>query len=59
MLAVTDNGVHDGTVNINEEEAKSFSEALKSGALKVAKTGALSLTVGNKVSASGGFYGEK
>lgn len=59
VLAVTDNGVHDGTVNINEEEAKSFSEALKSGALKVAKTGALSLTVGNKVSASGGFYGEK
>ncbi len=45
--------------NMSEKEAKGFAEALKSGALKIAKTGALSLSVGKAIAASGGFYGKE
>ena len=44
---------------MSEKEAKGFAEALKSGALKIAKTGVLSLSVGKAIAASGGFYGKE
>lgn len=59
VLVVTDSGVQDRTANMSEKEAKGFAEALKSGALKIAKTGALSLSVGKAIAASGGFYGKE
>jgi hypothetical protein len=40
------------------EEAKSFSKSLSSGALKISSAGTLSLSVGNTVAASRGFYGD-
>lgn len=57
-LHITDAGVYDVSANMNEKEAKGFADSLKAGALKIAKTGALSLTSGKAIAASGGFYGE-
>jgi len=41
-----------------EEEAKAFSKALSSGALKISTAGTISTSFGNTVVASKGFYGD-
>ncbi|PVV55069.1 SMODS domain-containing nucleotidyltransferase [Chryseobacterium sp. HMWF035] len=43
---------------IDENEAKSFSQSLSEGALKISSSGALSTSVGKSVSASNGFFGD-
>ena len=58
LLVVSDSGIQDVSAVMEEKEARGFAEALKAGALKVGKLGALSLTTGKAVAASGGFYGE-
>lgn len=58
VLVVSDAGIQEVSTVMDEKEARGFAEALKTGALKVGKFGALSLTTGKAVAASRGFYGE-
>lgn len=59
VLALTDAGVLDLSVSMDENEAKDYGKALAVGRLKMGTAGSLSLTAGRTVAASKGFYGDE